>query len=300
MGDGTTCTPNPCLQPYNEFYFSGPNSGYAGEVVTLAVSGVINPDVKGYSLAFRWDPTVFQYVSGPSFGGTLGEGAMLHIGNNTARSICCAVVYAPACPPAIPAGTGTLCYFTLKVQPDAVSGPSTLSVVNLPPTFNRLTACSGTTLVPALTDEAFNIFPTGACCLGDSCQVAIGSDCISRGGNYLGNGSSCSPNPCQRSSSTGAGPGHPAVGDVSVAPNPGRGSFLISYRMVAPGAAVVEIFNAAGSLVRQLSQGVQAAGIHQIRWDGRDDGGRALSSGVYLTRVRTPAGTREGRLELIR
>ena len=35
----------------------------------------------------------------------------------------------------------------------------------------------------------------------------------------------------------------------------------------------------------RLVHEVQAAGRHEVVWDGRDDGGARLGSGVYFTRV---------------
>jgi hypothetical protein len=44
------------------------------------------------------------------------------------------------------------------------------------------------------------VLPTGACCLGATCDLSISVFCSIRGGRYLGNGSTCSPvggvNPC--------------------------------------------------------------------------------------------------------
>ena len=56
--------------------------------------------------------------------------------------------------------------------------------------------------------------------------------------------------------------------------------------MVPPAAARkvrLEIFDARGRLVRIVHDGVLAAGDHQLAWNGRDDSGRALASGVYVT-----------------
>ena len=42
---------------------------------------------------------------------------------------------------------------------------------------------------------------------------------------------------------------------------------------------------ATGRAVRHLYAGVQPSGEHAVTWDGRDDAGAALSSGVYHVRV---------------
>ncbi len=46
--------------------------------------------------------------------------------------------------------------------------------------------------------------PTGGCCIGTSCSVETGADCEAAGGKYLGDGTSCSGDPCGGSDPTGA------------------------------------------------------------------------------------------------
>ena len=47
----------------------------------------------------------------------------------------------------------------------------------------------------------------------------------------------------------------------------------------------LEIFNALGQQVRILAEGVQAAGVKTVRWDGQDGSGRPVASGVYFYRL---------------
>ena len=49
--------------------------------------------------------------------------------------------------------------------------------------------------------------------------------------------------------------------------------------------ARLEIYDVLGQRVRLLAAGALSAGVHQISWDGRDDGGAALSTGVYYYRL---------------
>jgi flagellar hook assembly protein FlgD len=42
-----------------------------------------------------------------------------------------------------------------------------------------------------------------------------------------------------------------------------------------------------GQHVRSLVSGRVGEGMHTVRWDGTDENGRAVSSGVYLYRIRT-------------
>jgi flagellar hook assembly protein FlgD len=59
-----------------------------------------------------------------------------------------------------------------------------------------------------------------------------------------------------------------------------------------PGASRVElgVFNARGELVRTLARGDHPAGKQRVSWDGRDNAGREVGSGVYFIRLRTDGG----------
>jgi flagellar hook assembly protein FlgD len=58
----------------------------------------------------------------------------------------------------------------------------------------------------------------------------------------------------------------------------------------------LEIFDLAGRRVRSLASGVLPAGEVTREWDGRDDRGHGVRSGVYFVRLTTPARTFTTRL----
>jgi flagellar hook assembly protein FlgD len=64
----------------------------------------------------------------------------------------------------------------------------------------------------------------------------------------------------------------------------------------------LNIYNAAGQVVRTLVDEEQAprAGGHTVRWDGRDDNGRPVASGVYLYRLTSGGESRVRKLVLVR
>jgi hypothetical protein len=70
-------------------------------------------------------------------------------------------------------------------------------------------------------------------------------------------------------------------------PNPFTPSTEISYTLPEAGRVRLAAYDAAGRQVAVLTDGAQAAGRHTARWDGRDAGGSALPSGVYLVRLET-------------
>ena len=71
------------------------------------------------------------------------------------------------------------------------------------------------------------------------------------------------------------------------APNPFNSQTVLAYFLPAPGPAHVEVFALNGQRVAVLHQGPQQAGYHRLRWNGRDDAGRPVASGMYLYRLVT-------------
>ena len=47
----------------------------------------------------------------------------------------------------------------------------------------------------------------------------------------------------------------------------------------------LSVYNLAGQRVATLVDGPREAGTYTVRWDGRDDGGVELASGMYLYRL---------------
>jgi flagellar hook assembly protein FlgD len=60
----------------------------------------------------------------------------------------------------------------------------------------------------------------------------------------------------------------------------------IRFDLPRDGHATLDIHDAAGRLVVRLLDGMQVAGPGSARWDGRDERGERLSSGVYYYRLR--------------
>jgi len=66
---------------------------------------------------------------------------------------------------------------------------------------------------------------------------------------------------------------------VRAYPNPSRGKVAFSYWLSRPGPVVMEVFNVAGQRVRRFELGRQAAGHHELEWDGFGPG---PGPGVYF------------------
>jgi hypothetical protein len=77
----------------------------------------------------------------------------------------------------------------------------------------------------------------------------------------------------------------PAPGLEGNHPNPFFGGTVISLALADAGPARLMIYDTSGRTVRSLFNGPLSSGRHEIRWDGKDDRGRAVSSGVYFYRM---------------
>ena len=69
-------------------------------------------------------------------------------------------------------------------------------------------------------------------------------------------------------------------------PNPFNPSTTIEYSLGERSPAILEVFDATGTLVVTLDQGVQNPGTRQVQWNGRDAYGRAIAAGVYFYRLK--------------
>jgi len=68
-------------------------------------------------------------------------------------------------------------------------------------------------------------------------------------------------------------------------PNPFTLSTRLRFEMPRAGTASVRIYDSQGRLVRDLAGGQREPGEHFLSWDGLDDGGKVLPSGVYYLRL---------------
>ncbi len=77
-----------------------------------------------------------------------------------------------------------------------------------------------------------------------------------------------------------ATPGSYALNDAY--PNPANPEASIQFSLPQDGRVVLEIYNLSGQLVKTLHSGYVAAGVYQSVWDGTNESGISMASGVYL------------------
>ena len=68
-------------------------------------------------------------------------------------------------------------------------------------------------------------------------------------------------------------------------PNPFNPETTISYDVAKTGTVRLSVYALTGQVVRTLVDGGHAAGSYTVTWDGTDDTGHPVASGVYLCRM---------------
>jgi hypothetical protein len=83
-------------------------------------------------------------------------------------------------------------------------------------------------------------------------------------------------------------------------PNPFNPTTTIPFNLSEAGEVRLTIHSVTGQIVRTLADAQMGAGGHMVIWDGTDDAGRAVASGVYLYRLSTGERTLVRRLVVVR
>jgi Zn-dependent metalloprotease len=68
-------------------------------------------------------------------------------------------------------------------------------------------------------------------------------------------------------------------------PNPFNPTTTIIYQVPRPSEVQIEVYNTLGQKVRTLLKDYKEPGLYQVIWDGRNDRGAQVGSGVYLYRM---------------
>ena len=74
----------------------------------------------------------------------------------------------------------------------------------------------------------------------------------------------------------------------------------IRYDVPSAGRVVVSVYDAMGALVATLVDRDRAAGSYTADWEGRNEHGEAVSSGVYFVRVEFSGRTMTRKLTLVK
>lgn len=71
-------------------------------------------------------------------------------------------------------------------------------------------------------------------------------------------------------------------------PNPFNPSTTISFELTKDGEVLLEVYNLRGQSVKKLASGNKEAGTYRVCWNGTDEQGMRVPSGLYLYRLETP------------
>ena len=70
-------------------------------------------------------------------------------------------------------------------------------------------------------------------------------------------------------------------------PNPFNPTTTIKYQLPTPGWVTLKVYNMIGQEVRTLVNQPQLPGVKRVTWDGRDNDGNPVTSGVYIYTLKT-------------
>jgi hypothetical protein len=68
-------------------------------------------------------------------------------------------------------------------------------------------------------------------------------------------------------------------------PNPFNPTTMISYRLASSSVVSLKIYDLLGQQVATLASGLRQPGAYSVQWDGRNDRGEQVSSGVYFYKL---------------
>jgi subtilisin family serine protease len=83
-------------------------------------------------------------------------------------------------------------------------------------------------------------------------------------------------------------------------PNPFNPVTTIRFELSRPAHVRVDVFDAAGRRVSRLADGELESGSHTAVWNGTDDNGTRVASGVYVYRVSAGGTVRSGTMVLLK
>ena len=83
-------------------------------------------------------------------------------------------------------------------------------------------------------------------------------------------------------------------------PNPFNGETVIAYELSRTADVALAIYDLSGQRIRRLFRARRLPGTHTVRWDGRNEAGREVGSGVYFCRLETSEGTQVRKMVVIR
>lgn len=79
-----------------------------------------------------------------------------------------------------------------------------------------------------------------------------------------------------------------SIGEAKVYPNPFKDHLTIEYQLGQDGRVEILINNILGQKIKSLIKEDQQAGLKRVKWDGIDESGGLVGSGMYYITLLTP------------
>jgi hypothetical protein len=92
----------------------------------------------------------------------------------------------------------------------------------------------------------------------------------------------------------------PAAIRATAYPNPFNPSTTIAFEITTGSRVEATVYDPLGRLVKRLTAAEFTAGGHTLRWDGTDEDGNRVASGVYFARLKSDAGHISVKLTVIK
>ncbi len=83
-------------------------------------------------------------------------------------------------------------------------------------------------------------------------------------------------------------------------PNPFNPTTMLSFTLPVRAEVRLIVYDAGGRVVRTLVYESRDAGVHNVTWDGRDDAGASVASGVYFSRFHAGKFTQTRKMVLLK
>jgi hypothetical protein len=83
-------------------------------------------------------------------------------------------------------------------------------------------------------------------------------------------------------------------------PNPFNPQTTIRYNLTDPARVTLRVYSPSGRLVRTLVDGWRGAGTWSVEWDGTNNAGARVASGVYFYQLRAGPATQTKKMTLLK
>jgi hypothetical protein len=83
-------------------------------------------------------------------------------------------------------------------------------------------------------------------------------------------------------------------------PNPFNPTTTIGFSLPSDAKVRLDVYSTTGRLVRNLVNESYGAGYHSVKWDGRNNGGSNVASGMYIYKIQAGKYTKTMKMHLLR